>query len=543
MMAITVGEVLKLAPLQEIILIAGRAGLGRVIECVDVLEVPDVADWLRQGEFVVTTCYAVKDDLEAQLNILKVMKKVKGAAVAVKFGRFLGNVPLPMKELADELRIPLLAIPDHLSFMDITLPVMTAIINEQSLQLKYSEEVRQRMIQVMLGASSLEPVSKTLSELIVHDVAICDEEMQYIAMSGKTFFKERVWIDSDIRCLQSTGSLNNEIAAFPIKVRKRCYGYILVDCRVSLTELHYVAIEHAITLAAVQLVKEEAVQQAQQSYYRDLLEDLISGAFKSRELAVSRAESLDLLLNKPQVILVIDIDHFSGYIMQKGIDYESRATELKQHMAHIVNTLVQRFAWRTLVVQRSDSVVVIMPVLRQGGSTLRGTPFHSDLEDLAQTIQKKIMGKYPEITVSIGISSIVEDPLDISAKYQDVRSVIKLNQKVQGEGKIAFWEDFEIYLLLEKLGQPIERFYQVKLGALQNPAVKNRKELLMTLKTYLECQGNSIETAEKLFIHRNTLRYRLQRIEKILGRDLSQSEERFSLWLALKIGTLIEKER
>lgn len=539
-MAITMGQALQIPQLQEMTVVGGARGLGRVIECVDVLEVPDVARWLRAGEFVVTTCYAVKDDPAAQLNIIRVMHAANGAGVAVKFGRFLGKVPEPMKELADELEIPLLAIPDHLSFMDITLPLMTAMIDEQSLRLKYSEKVRRKMIQAALGANGLDTVCTMLAELTGHEVMICNGEMNNLAIAGGDFFHKQKFTKADLQNFKQP-ERHPPIAAFPIEVRQRCYGYILLACPTPLTELHCVAIEHAITLAAVQLVKEEAVEQAQQSYYRDLLEDLISGAFKSRELIVSRAESLDLLLSKPQVILIVDIDHFSGYIMKDSTDYEQKAAALKRRMAQIVTALVKTFVWRALVVQRSDSVVVIMPVLSDEKDKAAKMNFRERLHGLSQCIQQKIQEEYPEITVSIGISAQIDDPLDIAANYQEVRTVLKLSKKMNGEGKIAFWSDFEIYLLLEKLGKPVERYYQMKLGALQE--AKNYKELLATLKAYLDCQGNSMEAAKKLYIHRNTLRYRLQRIEKILGRDLMQADERFTLLLAIKVGELINDKQ
>lgn len=535
-MAITIRQALQIPQLKEIKIVGGIEGLDRVITCVDVLEVPDVSGWLRQGEFVVTTCYAIKDDPQAQMNILRVMHKVGGAGVAIKFGRFLGGVPENMKILADELKIPLLAVPDYLSFMDVTLPLMTTMIDEQSLRLTYSEEVRRKMIQTALGANGLDTVCNLLAELTGHEVAICNPEMNYLAVAGGDFFQQKILAKNDIKIMKAN-EYNQQFAVFPIEVRQRCYGYILLASPEELTDMHFVAIEHAVTLSAVQLVKEEAVEQAQQSYYRDLLEDLISGVFKSRELIMSRAESLNLLLSKPQVILIVDVDHFSDYIMETtSTDYEQRAANLKRRMAQIVAASVKKFAWRTLVVQRSDSVVAIMPVLSDNEKTPQ-TEFRDRLQQLSQEIQQKMLQEYPDITVSIGISGQVNDPLDIAANYQEVRKVLKLSQKMHGEGKIAFWSDYEIYLLLEKLGEPIERFCQVKLGALQQ--AKNHTELMATLKMYLECQGNVIETAKRLYIHRNTLRYRLQCIERILGKELSQADERFSLWLAVKVSELL----
>lgn len=549
-MAITVRQALNIGGLNQAVLLAGHGGLDRTIKCVDILEVPDSSGWLRPHELVVTTCYAVKDNSEAQLNIIRYMAQVNSAVLAVKFGRFIGKVPPQMCQLADELNIPLLDIPNNVSFMDITLPVMTAIINAQSLQLQYSEEVRHKMTHISLEANSLTPVAETLAELIKHDVIICNTEMQYLARAGKAcsvfyqFFPEELQetLHSELSNTINGWATNGKrvFAIFPINVRKRCYGYILVDLQEPLTDLHSIAIEHAITVAAVQMVKEEAVVQAQKSHQRDLLEDLISGAFKSKELAFNRAEALGLSLNKPQIIIIIDIDNFSGFIKRESIYDEESAARLKSQLASIVGKCVHRIDWRALVVQRSDSVVAIMPAPMHDPMQANQTAMRATLQQLAQNIQKKVKEQYNDITVTIGISSLVDDPLMIALKYQEVRNIIKLTRKMQGEGRIAFWEDVEVYSLLGQLGQPLERFYANKLGNLDCPEVRNREELITTLKVFLECQGNTVETAEKLFIHRNTLRYRLQRIEQILGIDLSQPNERFSLWLAVKVRALLK---
>jgi purine catabolism regulator len=552
-MAITVRQALSIGGLSQAVLLAGHGGLDRTIQCVDVLEVPDSSGWLRPHELVVTTCYAVKDNAEAQLNILRVMAQANSAVLAVKFGRFIGTVPPKMCQLADELNIPLLNIPNNVSFMDITLPVMTAIINVQSLQLQYSEEVRHKMTRISLEANSLTPVAATLAELIEHDVIICNADMQYLARAGKECTVFYQFFPDEVENTQHVGLSNTIIgwaasgkrtfAFFSIHVRQRRYGYILVDLQEPLTELHSIAIEHAITVAAVQLVKEEAVVQAQKSYQRDLLEDLISGAFKSKELAFSRAEALGLSLNKQQIIIIIDIDNFSGFIERTRLNDEECTALLKNQLASIVSNCVQRIDWRALVVQRSDSVVVIMPAPLHDPVSAGQTPMRAVLQQLAQNIRKKVSEQCQDVTVSIGISSLVDDPLAIAPKYQEVRNVIKLTRKMQGEGRIAFWEDVEIYSLLGQLGQPLERFYEAKLGQLDCPAVKNREELITTLKVFLECQGNSVETAEKLFIHRNTLRYRLQRIEQILGLDLSRPDERFTLWLAVNVRALLKGKK
>lgn len=70
------------------------------------------------------------------------------------------------------------------------------------------------------------------------------------------------------------------------------------------------------------------------------------------------------------------------------------------------------------------------------------------------------------------------------------------------------------------------------LGPLEEP---QQEELLNTLRMYLQCGGNKKEASQKLFVHVNTLNYRMQKLERLLGLDLKDPNTVFSLELALRI--------
>ena len=65
-------------------------------------------------------------------------------------------------------------------------------------------------------------------------------------------------------------------------------------------------------------------------------------------------------------------------------------------------------------------------------------------------------------------------------------------------------------------------------------------DLVHTLRTYFRCNGNVIKAAERLFLHRNSLLYRLQRIEQLLEVDLKDSQDRLVLHLAVELSELLE---
>jgi len=85
-------------------------------------------------------------------------------------------------------------------------------------------------------------------------------------------------------------------------------------------------------------------------------------------------------------------------------------------------------------------------------------------------------------------------------------------------------------------------FYEETIGTLVDYDEKKGSNLKYTLEVYLQCGQNTQSTADKLFIHRHTLRYRLKRIEEIAGVNLQQSDHVFNLQIGLKLHKLLSPD-
>ena len=83
--------------------------------------------------------------------------------------------------------------------------------------------------------------------------------------------------------------------------------------------------------------------------------------------------------------------------------------------------------------------------------------------------------------------------------------------------------------------EPMKQFMEEVLGSLLDYDTKNKTQLVETLWIYFESGCNMIKAAEELFSHKNTVKYRLQRIQEITGRDLSNQYQSFELYNALII--------
>jgi len=185
---------------------------------------------------------------------------------------------------------------------------------------------------------------------------------------------------------------------------------------------------------------------------------------------------------------------------------------------------------------RSDSVVILVqPGALDTGAVLA----------LVAELQEAIEKMLPEITVSVGIGRPHRQLVDLRQSYYEASYAIKIRRLKGDPGVIASFADLGSYGLLLGLQDTLslEVFYDSVLGKLQEYDEQNSSDLVKSLACFLEANGHWGDAAEKLYVHRHTLRYRMKRVEEITGRDLDQSQDRMEFWLALKAKELIDQAK
>ena len=145
-----------------------------------------------------------------------------------------------------------------------------------------------------------------------------------------------------------------------------------------------------------------------------------------------------------------------------------------------------------------------------------------------------------DLTVRPG-SALSENPL--CTRFGAPRSMIRVVlQKLQENGKIdhslIFYSDMGIYKLLMGIEdrEIIQEYYDKSIRPLLDYDEKNDSDLAAVLRAYLNHNGSVKETADELYVHRNTINYKLTRISEILDMDLSQLNTR----LQLSVGFMLE---
>ena len=183
-------------------------------------------------------------------------------------------------------------------------------------------------------------------------------------------------------------------------------------------------------------------------------------------------------------------------------------------------------------------------ILPQAGSILALIPDRDAEESHIKEIFSRIVNRAQReygITLRIGVGNSRAYLDEIKTSRNEAASALRAAEVSGSEGNIFFYRDQGIYTLLSHVDDTriLDTYVEEKLGKLLQADELNDGKLSETLENYLNCSCNAKKTAEEMFLHRNTLNYRLKKIREILDCDL----EKLDTCLELKLAFLIWRYR
>jgi purine catabolism regulator len=140
------------------------------------------------------------------------------------------------------------------------------------------------------------------------------------------------------------------------------------------------------------------------------------------------------------------------------------------------------------------------------------------------------------LTFSTGVSRTVLRPSDLPQAYEQARGALRVGRRMQGTGALADFDSLGVHRLLSLVtdANELQAFVSETLKGLAEPTAA-AADLRATLDVLLETNLNVAETARRLHFHYNSLRYRIVKLERIVGPFTEDAHLRLSLALALRV--------
>lgn len=240
-----------------------------------------------------------------------------------------------------------------------------------------------------------------------------------------------------------------------------------------------------------------------------------------------RAESNGVDLSGPHYVMAFDVDHLTQMIVSKKVTSEEREMILFSLLSCIRSEFHMNGVQKIIYLLRGDAVVLLVKEEQSP---------RKKIEQSIQRIQKDFHASTKK-TVSVGIGSDYARINDFCNSMTEALQTIEVIHLYKVEEGIRKFENIGLYYIISQFENKtvLEEYANHLLGPLIESDRYSDGNLLETLRAYFSHDCNANATAESLYIHRNTMRYRLEKIEKLLGRDLNQLENFTELNLAFHI--------
>ncbi len=506
--------------------LAGEGGLERKVSTVTVMDAPDIYNWMKGGEFLITTAYIMRHNpLELKDLVIK-LNKNGASALGIKIGRFIEELPLEVKETGDRLNFPIIYIPTDFAFSDVINPVLSKIVNAQAKKLMMSEKVHKSFTQIVIEGKGTGDIVDTLYRILNRNVTFMDLvfNKNYIKSKSNEF-------EEDIKKLGLIDILD-KYYNYVVQIGGSIYGYIIVEegkNENTLSDLDKITIEHASTVLKLNIQKEISNHQIEQKYRDEFIQDLLVNNIRTVEEANNRAALYGWKMDKGLICLIVDIDNYKERFL--SLEKTDGLEEQRDNVFRLITRKMKKSFYKCFYTNYSDSIVfLIEPDVEPMED------FFKKLERISREV-RQFVKENSQFTVTIGIGSYKESIIDIYISFIEAQKAVRIGRTIYDEDNTHIYSNLGIYRMLYDISLEGEAnsFCSQYLESLMEYDKQNNGEYMETLERLVKNDWNLKKTAEDLFIHYNTMKYRINKISQIVKIDLNSREDKFKIELCLKL--------
>jgi purine catabolism regulator len=483
---------------------------------------------IQGGELALLTLAQLRRLNETLPHLLKSLNQAGVAAVAVAAPSIeaLGD---EATTIADQFHLPLIVLPPSAFLEEVEREVITFVVSFRGEMERKATEIAHQLMQLSVHGAGIKGICEYLANSRGKWVIVQDAERQVRFQAAPP--------QADMLSLPTP--LTDEAlrqqermrVVEPILIRHEVVGYLsLVGNQSDFDYLERIVLSQVTPILALEFARERERSEVESRYQVEAFTDVLQGHYQHPDEMLARVRMLGYDLTVPQVVVI-----FEGSALDSDIP-SSQA--LAQWNRRVRDELLR--AWPGCwVMSESRRVVALLPLSERNGSDehVDENGIFSRVERIHARIQssKGSDTNFPSYTCGIGRTA--KNLQSIPHAFREAQQALEIGRRLFGEGSLHSFARLGVYRLLFYLdGQSeLTDFYQETLGPLLQHDARGDGTLIETLEGFFHCNGNLSETARTMHLHRNSLLYRLSRIEELLGRSLEDPELRLSLQVALKI--------
>ncbi len=521
-----VADLLDLPVLQGTRVVAGTRGLEARVRWVHVVDLPDPLPWIDRGMLMLSTGIAWPRRDDELVALVHRLAERGVAALGLAVPHYFARFPDAMRQAADEVGLPLLEIPWEIPFVRITETVHNLLLREQWQELERAEQLHRELMRAAARTRSLDRLVRTLGELIGRSITVEEPDGTLLAYYQRGPYEDAArratieagrapaWLQEGLVArgyLPPQGMQPYRVPAIPelgLRERVVCpiwlHGELvglvwIIEGEEPLSGLDLRAAEHAALVFALLFAQKRELAQLEARLGYAFLATLLEGRFTGSPQELERARALGYdPLRRYRVLVVV--------LGEPPLTVE--AFQRREQVALRLRRALRRLGCAPLVATTHDQVIVLVEQ-------------DEHLETLRQELDDG------QLTVVAGRP--YAGPDGVRRSYREACTLLEYVDRPC----FARYEDLVLERVLAGDREARQAFVALWLGPLER--VRHGERLVETLLAWVRARFAVNEVADQLGVHPNTVRYRLEQIGALLGRDLTDPETQFELQLLLRL--------
>lgn len=518
----------------------------RSIEYVSVIEIP-VENFVRKNELVLSTAIGCTDNPEIFKEFIWEIFNSKASALVVAVGHHVKMIPKEVIEFAEKLQFPIIEIPWNIRFADLIEAVLTQLNNWQQANLKSFENLQKQLLTYYLNGFTLSDAAELIHQTLGSPVVIVNTSGSLKGTSNKA----EGLINTLTSCLQMLSSHVDQVplgkyniekshVIFKIQSGNILYGYLFLKFMTDkISKDNFInekaqILRHIITPVTLWFNREQAIYEAEMHLKDDFVWNLTKGEIDSWEDVSSRAKSIGYNLSATYVCLV----GLLGNMEEPYKSEKSSSTSYEQWLYDSIKTIKSQILrigthlkQATMTTYQQDRLIIFLEVTNN--------EVEESVNRFLDLLEEKLTKLYSGINMSWGIGKNHFGVKTFHKGFTDAKIALEVCYKQKGPGHRSTYNNISIYRMLSALSynQEAQKITMLTIGKLIEYDNEHGLDLINTFIAYVQNKCNASQTARALHLHRQSLLYRLKRIEVITTLSLENPDDLFLLDICIRLWT------
>ena len=518
-------EIMKLDIMKEAKILAGEKNIGNEVRSVSVLEIPEATPFIKKSELLISAFYSISTDIEKQIAVVKMLKNIGASGLILSHvGFVLNGVSDKLIDTCERIEFPLVLAPVNLAYIDIISPILDTLLYNHNNKLKQTLKIYDIMSETIIDKQDPTSILHTLYDLIKRPIYYFDYNLDSALQMGinKKNFLSKEFMVKEISnnlesllnrkdvCISQENSKSKWLLT-PIISNVKYYGVLVICITEQLSDLDWIAINQTKNSISVVTLNNINRKDYKMSVKKEFIIDLLSKEPSKENIVIKRGLGLGYDITLLRMVIVIDIYNFNLISKDKP---ESYLIQFKKDILQTVKNSISMKADEYIVIDYSDKIILLL-YEDVNEKTTKSKAFKIS-NYLVEQIESK-----NEVQASVGIGNYYEDFKYIYKSYEEAQMAIKISNKLHSRPKCTPYNEIKIYhALFKDIDQNwVKEIIDEMFGELIIYDELNDSELLYTLITLIDNDINIKMTSERLFLHRNTIIQRKNKIIDILGID------------------------